>query len=66
MPGRVLESATYRVAKDGAFVHRVISVAPYSYFFRGRRNDHDDLCYAIEYRLPGFEKAAEFARSLGR
>lgn len=62
--GNFLESATYRVAKDGAFVHRNISAAPYTFFFRSRKDDDDDRCYAIEYRLPGYKKAAEYARSL--
>lgn len=59
-----LESATYRIAKDGAFVHRNISTAPYTFFFRSRKDDNDDRCYAIEYRLPGYKKAAEYAQSL--
>ncbi len=32
-PGKFLESATYRLAKDGTFVHRNISAAPYSFFW---------------------------------
>lgn len=60
---RVLESATYRVASDGAFVHRTISAAPSTFFFRNRKDAADDRCYAIEYRLPGYGKAAEHAQS---
>jgi hypothetical protein len=64
--GNFLESATYRVAKDGAFVHRNISAAPYTFFFRSRKDDDDDRCYAIEYRLPGYKKAAEYAQSFAQ
>jgi hypothetical protein len=59
-----LESAAYRIAKDGALVHRNTSAAPYAFFFRNRKDDDGDRCYAIEYRLPGYRKAAESARSL--
>jgi hypothetical protein len=62
--GRFLESATFRVASDGAFIHRNIAAAPFTFFFRGRKDDDHDRCYAIEYRLPGFKKAAEYAQSL--
>jgi hypothetical protein len=62
--GSVLTSAAYRVARDGAFIHRKIGAAPYTFFFRNRKDDDADPCYAIEFRLPGFEKAAEHARSL--
>jgi hypothetical protein len=61
--GRYLESASYRVAKDGAFVHRSISVAPFAFFFRSREDDDSDPCYAIEYLPSGFRRAAEYARS---
>ena len=64
--GEFLESATYRVAKDGAFIHRNISAAPHTFFFRSRRDDDSDRCYAIEYRLPGYKKAAEYAQSLAQ
>ena len=59
-----LESATFRVAKDGAFVHRNISAPPYTFFFRSRKEDDNDSCYAIEYRLPGYKKAAQYVQSL--
>ena len=62
--GRYLESASYRVAKDGAFVHRSISVVPFTFYFRNRADDAGDPCYAIEYLPPGFKKAAEYAASL--
>lgn len=64
--GKFLESATYRVARDGAFIHRNISAAPYTFFFRSRKDDDNDRCYAIEYRLPGYKKAAEYAQSLAQ
>jgi hypothetical protein len=63
-PTKFIESATYRVGTDGAFVHRTIGAAPFTFFFRNRKGDDDDRCYAIEYRLAGYAKAAEYARSL--
>lgn len=61
--GRHLESASYRVAKDGAFVHRSISAGAFTFFFRNRKDDDNDPCYAIEYLPSGFKKAAEYAQS---
>jgi hypothetical protein len=64
--GKFLESATFRVATDGVFVHRNISAAPYTFFFRNRKDADDDRCYAIECRLPGYRKAADNAQSPAR
>lgn len=47
------EYAEYRVATDGAFVHRTIEAFPYSFFFRKVEHDASDSCYAIQYTLPG-------------
>jgi hypothetical protein len=51
--GRHLESASYRIGRDGAFVHRSISVGPTTFFFRSRKDDDSDPCYAIEYLPAG-------------
>jgi hypothetical protein len=46
-----IERASYRIAKDGAFVHRAIDAPPYSFFFRNPEDDDSDRCYAVQYRL---------------
>jgi hypothetical protein len=45
------ESASYRIATDGAFIDRRISTQTQSFHFRGRDDDDGETCYAIEYRL---------------
>lgn len=49
----VEEWADYRVAKDGAFVHRTLSAPPHAFHFRSREEDQGEPCYAINYRLIG-------------
>ena len=49
--GTVREYATYRIASDGAFVHRVVESGNHSYFFRGRDAKADELPYAIRIGL---------------
>jgi hypothetical protein len=61
---RYLETASYRVATDGAFIHRTISSVPYTFFFRNRKDDDSDPCYAIEYLPSGFKNAADFASGI--
>jgi hypothetical protein len=46
------EYAEYRVATDGAFVHRTVETGLYSFFFRKVEHDDLDPCYAIQYTLP--------------
>lgn len=48
--GMVIESATYRIARDGAFVQRNILTRQVEFHFRKRHGAHD-RCYAITYRL---------------
>jgi hypothetical protein len=48
----VQEYAEYRVATDGAFVHRTIEAGAQSFFFRKVEHDDFDPCYAIRYTLP--------------
>lgn len=50
--GEYEETASYRIASDGAFVHRHVTTAAFSFHFRKREHDDSDPCYAIEYRLP--------------
>ena len=50
--GEYEETASYRIASDGAFVHRHITTAAFSFHFRKREPDDSEPCYAIEYRLP--------------
>lgn len=45
------EYAEYRVARDGAFIHRTIEAAPYAFFFRKLEHDDSDRCYAIRFTL---------------
>ncbi len=46
------EWADYRIAKDGAFVHRTLNAPPHAFHFRRPEEDRSDACYAIQYRLP--------------
>lgn len=62
--GRYLESASYRIGKDGAFVHRSISAVPFTFFFRNRKDEASDPCYAVEYLPSGFKRAADFAQAM--
>lgn len=48
--GRINEWAEYRLATDGAFVHRTINCPPLSFYFRTLGDDADP-CYAIQYKL---------------
>ena len=50
--GEYEETASYRIGSDGAFVHRHITTAAFSFHFRKREHDDSEPCYAIEYRLP--------------
>ena len=49
--GTYQETASYRIAKDGAFVDRNIATPILSFHFRKREDDPTDRCYAIQYRL---------------
>jgi hypothetical protein len=49
--GEYEETASYRIASDGAFVHRHITTAAFTFHFRKREHDDSEPCYAIEYRL---------------
>jgi hypothetical protein len=49
--GTYQETASYRIAKDGAFVDRNIATPVLTFHFRKREDDPTDPCYAIQYRL---------------
>jgi hypothetical protein len=49
--GAFQETASYRIARDGAFVDRTIATPASTFHFRKRQDDPADRCYAIEYRL---------------
>lgn len=44
------ESASYRIAVDGAFVHKQIETAKYSFLFLGENIKPDDDVYAIIFK----------------
>ena len=46
-----VESASYRVASDGAFLYRSIAVGRWSYHFRGRDDDSGETPFVIQFRL---------------
>jgi hypothetical protein len=48
---RFLEHASYRIASDGAFVHRAISTERIEILFRSVEDEDSELPYAITYRL---------------
>ena len=46
------EHAAYRIARDGAFVHKSVDVNNVTYYFRGRRAKSKERPFAIAIRLP--------------
>lgn len=46
-----METASYRIASDGAFIHRAVRNQRYGYFFRERAGN-GERPYAAEIRLP--------------
>ena len=46
-----METASYRIATDGAYIHKEISVIPYTYYFRKREDDNNEVPYTISYKL---------------
>jgi hypothetical protein len=49
--GGCTEYADYRIANDGAFVHRAIDGKQFKVFFRSSEDDDSETPYAIQYRL---------------
>ena len=46
-----MESAIYRTAKDGKFVHRKIETKEFIYYFRSPKNDMSEKPFAILYKF---------------
>ncbi|MYN20903.1 hypothetical protein GTP81_29630 [Rugamonas sp. FT107W] len=44
------ESASYRIATDGNFVHRTIETEKYTFYFRGASDDNHEAPYAILHK----------------
>ncbi len=49
--GTFIESAVYRIASDGAFIHRVLHVGRREFCFRSLKEHKDEIPYAILRRL---------------
>jgi hypothetical protein len=49
--GEFYEHADYRIAKDGAFIQRVIETLEYKFCFRKNDNDNSEIPYVIIYKL---------------
>ncbi|WP_426212033.1 hypothetical protein [Massilia sp. TWP1-3-3] len=49
-PNVCQESASYRIASDGLFVHRTIETERYTFYFRGATDDDHEPPYAILYK----------------
>lgn len=49
-PNVCQESASYRIASDGIFVHRTIETEKYTFYFRGENHDDHEPPYAILYK----------------
>ncbi|BDB19898.1 hypothetical protein cym2001_32630 [Pseudomonas sp. CYM-20-01] len=48
---RLMEYASYRVMSDGAFVHKGLESASAVYYFRSHDIAHDEMPYAILWKL---------------
>jgi hypothetical protein len=46
----IMESASYRIATDGLFVHKQIDTKPFIYFFRSPEVEGNERPYAIQIR----------------
>lgn len=47
----ISETASYRIATDGAFIHRAIDSEIATYYFRGLEENNDEPPYAILWKL---------------
>lgn len=45
------ETAAYRIAKDGKFVHRTIETERYTFYFRGPEHDDKEQPYAVLFKF---------------
>ena len=44
--------ASYRIATDGAFIHKVIEGNGFKFYFRDKEERPDEKPYAIAYGIP--------------
>ncbi len=51
--GAHIESASYRIAIDGHFIHRELSLKDYEFYFRSRKKIANEIPYAISFALQG-------------
>ncbi|WP_137936090.1 hypothetical protein [Chitinivorax sp. B] len=52
MPNGCIEAGSYRIASDGAFVHRKLDSREYTFFFRNPKGGESEEPYAALYKLP--------------
>jgi hypothetical protein len=50
-PKALQETAAYRIATDGCFVHRMIETESYTFYFRGAIDDIKEQPYAVLFKL---------------
>lgn len=50
-PETCQETASYRIATDGKFVHRTIETDKYVFYFRENKNNNSEEPYAVLYKL---------------
>jgi len=49
--GEYIEHASYRIARDGAFIHRIVDTHLFEFYFRALTEDKNERPYAILRRL---------------
>src|SRR5262245_51440034 len=49
--GTYSEHASYRIARDGAFIHRAVCTRKFEFYFRGLQEEKNECPYAILRRL---------------
>jgi hypothetical protein len=49
----IMESASYRIATDGAYIYKSISSKYACYYFRNRKTDNNEIPFAIQWRMEG-------------
>lgn len=50
-PRTCLETAAYRIATDGRFIHRIIETERFAFYFRNSKNDDSEEPYVIVRKL---------------
>ena len=56
-PKTLQETASYRIAKDGKFVHRTIETECYTFYFRGAEHNDREPPYTVVQKLQCIDKA---------